>query len=173
MYFTLPEVLQFRVWHILLFFTHKMLSSSLLLVCLIPDVTSLKLYFNWLFNIYLSPVQKRNCQKCRYLNSKYSIKINAVWQSSQDTSSEQQKYFLMKQIQLGSSMFVLLNKTLAWLSIWSIIHFINSNKINGLWMPDVRWDLCIVFLTNLCLWADSTVRQQIKTEELGAGNKLW
>lgn len=91
MYFTLPEALQFRVWHILVLFTCKMLSSSLLLVCLIPDVTSLKIYFYWLFNIFLSPVQKRNCQKCRYLNSKYSIKINAVWQSSQDTFSKQQK----------------------------------------------------------------------------------
>lgn len=91
MYFTLPEALQFRVWHILVLFTHKMLSSSLLLVCLIPDVTFLKLYFNWLFNIYLSPVQKGNCQKCRYLNSKYSIKINAVWLSSQDTFSKQQR----------------------------------------------------------------------------------
>lgn len=93
-YFTLPEALQFRVWHISVLFTRKMLSSSILLVCLIPDVTSLKLHFNWLFNIYLSPGQKRNCQKCRYLNSKYSIKINAVWQSSEDTFSKQQKpYF--------------------------------------------------------------------------------
>lgn len=69
-------------------------------------------------------------------------------------------------------MFVLLNKTVVWLSIWSAIHFINSNKINGLWMPEVRWNLCILLLTNSCPWAGFTVRQQTQTEELVAGNKL-
>lgn len=72
-------------------FTCKMLPSSLLPVYLISDVTFKKLHFNWLFNIYLSPTQKRICQKFDYLNFKYSIKINAVWQPSQDTFTKQQK----------------------------------------------------------------------------------
>lgn len=95
--------------------------------------------FNWILNIYMSPMKKRNCQKFRYWNSKYSIKIYAVWQSSQDTFSKQQKTnFLMMQTQLGSSLFVLWNKTVAWLTIWSVIHFINSNKLNRLWKLEVR-----------------------------------
>lgn len=88
--------------------------------------------------------------------------------------NNKRQIFLLKQMQLGSFLFVLLNKTVAWLSIWSTIHFINCNKINGLWKPDARWDFCILVSFQLqplnSFHCDATGTQ---SDVAAQGNKLW